>query len=73
MNDLHPYWPLDANLTDYVPNTMSVSALLGSFALATLVVISLTSTVLQRHSSRLSRQDKILTAWFVFCMLPVNI
>ncbi|KAK9856194.1 uncharacterized protein MYU51_000879 [Penicillium brevicompactum] len=63
MNDLHPYWPPDANLTDHVPNTMSVPALLGSFALATLIVISLTSVFLKGHSSRLSRQDKILTGW----------
>ncbi|CAG8076560.1 unnamed protein product [Penicillium salamii] len=62
----HPYWPLEANLVDYVPNTMSVPALLGSFALATLTVIGLTSMFMTRQNSVLSRQDKVLTAWFVF-------
>ncbi|CAG8930942.1 unnamed protein product [Penicillium salamii] len=42
-SSMHPYWPLEANLVNYVPNTMSVPALLGSFALATLTVIGLTS------------------------------
>lgn len=47
MNGLHPYWPLDADITDYVSNTMGVPALLGSFALITLIVIGLTSIALK--------------------------
>lgn len=47
MNNLYPYWSFDTNITGYVLNTMSVLALLGSFALVVLIVIGLTSIALK--------------------------
>lgn len=72
-SSMHPYWPLQANLVNYVPNTMSVPALLGIFALATLTVVGSTSVLMTGQKSMLSRQDKVLTAWFVFCTISRHI
>jgi cholestenol delta-isomerase len=66
-NLAHPYWPLNTNIIDYVPNTMSVPALLGSFALATFIIIGVSTIVMKRLSPILSRGDKVLFGWFVFC------
>jgi cholestenol Delta-isomerase len=62
----HPFYPLDTHLIEYVPNTLSVEALLGFFTLATLAVITFTSAVLKWFKPSISRQDKFLVGWFVF-------
>jgi cholestenol delta-isomerase len=62
----HPFYPLDLNPIGYVSNTMSITALLGTFTVAVAGVIVFTSAVLKAAKPNLSRTDKILVGWFVF-------
>ncbi|OJJ43521.1 hypothetical protein ASPZODRAFT_28189 [Penicilliopsis zonata CBS 506.65] len=62
----HPFYPPDLQVIGYVANTLSVPALLGSFALATLAVIVVTSLILKSFRPTISRLDKILVGWFIF-------
>lgn len=65
----HPFYPPDINAVVYVPNTLSLSVLLGFFAIATVAVILLTSAVVKLFTPRIPRTDKILVGWFVFSEL----
>ncbi|KAA8644973.1 EXPERA domain-containing protein [Aspergillus tanneri] len=62
----HPFYPPDINLIGYVSNTMNIPALLSTFVIGGIAVISFTSVVLKRLKPTLSRQDKVLAGWFVF-------
>ncbi|CAI7638804.1 unnamed protein product [Penicillium glandicola] len=61
----HPFYPPNLNPTGYAANTMSISAILGAFAIAVVSIIGFTSIVLKIRPS-ISRGDKILVGWFVF-------
>ena len=63
----HPYYPLDAPIPHFQPNSTPLPVLLGSFAgmLTTVVICSL---ILARRADRsLGRVDQALVGWFVLC------
>lgn len=62
----HPFYPPDLNPIGYAANTMSISALLGIFAIVTVGVIGLSSVIIKAVKPNISRADKILVGWFVF-------
>lgn len=66
----HPFYPPDLNPIGYAANTMSISALLGIFAIVTVGVIGLSSVIIKAVKPNISRADKILVGWFVFSKLP---
>ncbi|KAH8692943.1 emopamil binding protein [Talaromyces proteolyticus] len=63
----HPLYPPDINIPlGYVSNTISLTVLLSSFALATLAIITFTLAILKGLKPTISRPDKILVGWFIF-------
>lgn len=62
----HPFYPLNLNVVGYAANTMSIPALLGVFAIATIGIIVFSSSVLKMIKPSISRTDKILVGWFIF-------
>ncbi len=66
----HPFYPPDLNPIGNVANKMSITALLGTFAVAVAGVIGFSSAVLKTVKPNISRTDKILVGWFVFSQLP---
>ncbi|KAJ5387842.1 hypothetical protein N7509_010383 [Penicillium cosmopolitanum] len=62
----HPFYPPDLDPIGYAANTMSIIALLGTFAVAVAGVIGFSSAVLKAAKPNISRIDKILVGWFVF-------
>ncbi|KAJ5213103.1 hypothetical protein N7449_000272 [Penicillium cf. viridicatum] len=62
----HPFYPPGLNAIGYAANTMSIPALLGAFAIATVGIIAFSSFVLKTIKPSISRTDKILVGWFIF-------
>lgn len=66
----HPFYPPDLDPIGYAANTLSITALLGTFAVAVAGVIAFSSAVLKAVKPNISRTDKILVGWFVFSAYP---
>ena len=62
---LHPYYPLDAEIANYVANTWSVPALLGVFFSACGVLFASTYFVARSVQPRLTRGELLTIMWFV--------
>lgn len=63
----HPYYPLGANLPGYVPNTLSMPALISRFALACGIVFVTTSVVAKQIRPKITKRQLATTTWFVLC------
>lgn len=63
----HPYYPQDANIPGYLPNTSSLSDL--SYRFAGLLGLTVLTAVLLATSlnPKLSRTEKSILGWFVLC------
>lgn len=68
----HPFYPPGLNAIGYVANTMSIPALLGVFAIATVSIIGFSSFVLKTIKPSISRADKILVGWFIFSKFNIT-
>lgn len=63
----HPYYPQDAHIPGYAPNTSSLNELLVRFA-SLLSITILTALVLaSRLNPKLSVTEKFIVGWFVLC------
>lgn len=65
----HPYYPQDAQIPEYAPNTSSLSELLVRFGGVLSITISTALWLAARLNPRLSLADKLLLGWFVLCKL----
>ncbi|XP_074274021.1 putative 3-beta-hydroxysteroid-Delta(8),Delta(7)-isomerase [Silene latifolia] len=66
--DAHPYAPNDLSLPGFVPNLLSSSTILLLFAVATLVVFSL-SWIIPGLVSKTTKMERLLICWWVFTAL----
>ncbi|KAI9802116.1 MAG: hypothetical protein M1833_002037 [Piccolia ochrophora] len=62
---LHPYYPLEAEIVGYLANDYTVPQLLLTFAGACVVIFALTSVLVKRVNPRLARGDELVALWFV--------
>ncbi|XP_074281148.1 putative 3-beta-hydroxysteroid-Delta(8),Delta(7)-isomerase [Silene latifolia] len=63
--DAHPYAPTDLSLPGFVPNLLSANTILAVFAVATIIVVSL-SWILPGLFSRYTKMERVLICWWVF-------
>jgi len=63
---LHPFYPVDVKLEDYLANDRSVPLMLAAFAGLNAVVLGLTWVVCKATNPRLSTRELTLVMWFVF-------
>lgn len=68
----HPFYPPGLNAIGYAANTMSIPALLGVFAIATVGIIGFSSFVLKTIKPSIPRADKILVGWFIFSKFNIT-
>lgn len=64
----HPYYPLDAAIEGYVPNTTPILDLLISAGGACLILLSTTFALISYVRPTLRMADRIAILWFVLCM-----
>lgn len=65
--DGHPYYPLDAVISDYLPNEWSVPALLVTFATACTAIFSITYALLKILQPQIAPSERLTIMWFVLC------
>ncbi|KAJ4392127.1 hypothetical protein N0V93_005749 [Gnomoniopsis smithogilvyi] len=65
----HPYYPENARIPGYVPNSSSVSELIIRFGSGLSITIITAVWLATRFNPRLSRADRSVLAWFVLCGL----
>lgn len=64
----HPFFPLDAKIVGYLANDLSVTSLIGAFALGCFFVLGASLLLVRRRSVRLSGVDEVIVLWFVLSM-----
>ncbi|KAF3770513.1 Emopamil-binding protein [Cryphonectria parasitica EP155] len=63
----HPYYPQDAHIPNYVPNTSSLIELLVRLASLLSITVFTALWLATRFNPRLSLVDKTVFGWFVLC------
>ncbi|KAL2164401.1 hypothetical protein VTH06DRAFT_3617 [Thermothelomyces fergusii] len=63
----HPYFPQDAAIPGYVPNSTPLPAILGSFGLIIGASVSACVALARWHNPALKRWDQLAVAWFALC------
>lgn len=61
---IHPYFPIDLHLPDYVPLQAHFSYILGVFTAAVLTVFALTWRFSARHK-HLATTERVIACWFM--------
>jgi hypothetical protein len=72
MPNLHPYYPLDANVVGYEPNQTPVLELLISAGGACTVLLGVTFALASYVRPTLHLADRLAILWFVLCETPVK-
>ncbi|KAL2169649.1 hypothetical protein VTG60DRAFT_5788 [Thermothelomyces hinnuleus] len=63
----HPYFPQDAAIPGYAPNSTALPAILGSFGFIIGAFVSACVVLARWHSPALKRSDQLTIAWFALC------
>lgn len=63
----HPYYPLNAQVANYLANEWSVPVLLGYFFGGCAALFSLTLLIVKRVHPNLPTGEKACILWFVLC------
>lgn len=63
----HPYYPQDADIPDYVPNSGSVVELMLRFGSLLSITILTALWIATRFNPKLVLSDKLVLGWFVLC------
>lgn len=64
----HPFYPVDAKIVGYLANDLSVTGLVGTFALGCFFILGTSLLLLRYRSVRLSGADEAIVLWFVLSM-----
>ncbi|KAG0636889.1 emopamil binding protein [Tuber brumale] len=67
MESSHPFYPLRLSLPHYVPNTLSSTQLVSTFAAATLVILVETWVLVNTTSKEVATSEKLHCLWFALC------
>jgi len=63
----HPYYPLDLEMPNYVPNKWDTATLLSSFSTGITLLLSFTYVLVIKTRPQLPRTDLLTVMWFVMC------
>jgi cholestenol delta-isomerase len=63
----HPYFPQDAIIPGYAPNSSPLLAILGAFGGIVGTFVLGCVTLARWYSSGLKRADQLTVAWFALC------
>jgi cholestenol delta-isomerase len=66
-NILHPYYPVDAPIFEYVPNEASLLNLLTTAIIGTATLLGTAYTLASVLRPNLSKADRIAILWFFLC------
>jgi len=64
MKPIHPFYPTEIEIVNFIANDMTVSQLLAAFAAGCVVILSTTWFLASRVAPRLKVMDKIIVLWF---------
>ena len=67
--DLHPYYPKNIVILNFLPNTKPALELVSTIGIAFSLVIGVCYIVLIRYGTHLSQSERWTATWFVFCGL----
>ncbi|KAK4239769.1 Emopamil-binding protein [Achaetomium macrosporum] len=63
----HPYFPRDAIIPGYVPNSTALPFILGAFGAIVGIFVLACITLAKRYSPTLRRADQLTIGWFALC------
>ncbi|KAF5349526.1 hypothetical protein D9756_008998 [Leucocoprinus leucothites] len=66
MSVLHPYYPTNLTLPGYIPNSRSVTELIGAWLVA-LSIITVVTFAWLSPNNKLTLTERLITLWFVTC------
>ncbi|EXJ61756.1 hypothetical protein A1O7_02186 [Cladophialophora yegresii CBS 114405] len=64
---VHPYYPTEIEILNFVANDLTVPQLLATFATGCAVILGLTWFLASRFAPRLKKTDKLIAIWFCLC------
>jgi hypothetical protein len=67
----HPYFPQDAVIPGYAPNSSPLPVILGSFGGIIGAFVLACVTLATWYSPALKRADQLTVAWFALCELTI--
>lgn len=70
---IHPYYPWNAHIPDYVANTNSVAELLVRFAGLLILSIFTALWLATRCNPPMTAGDKAITGWYILCQCSEGI
>jgi len=62
---LHPFYPLEVEIANYVANDQDALELLTKFLSGWVVILGTTWWAVGRYSPRLGKLDKTIMLWFI--------
>jgi hypothetical protein len=67
VDPIHPFYPKEIQILNFVANDLSLLQLLSSFAAGCAVILSLTWLLASTFGPRLKTVDKFIALWFCLC------
>lgn len=67
MPNPHPYSPVGAPIANYVPNEWSTVQLVGTFAVACVIVLGTAKVLATNANPRISISELSTVLWFTLC------
>lgn len=64
---LHPYYPTDIKLPNYIPNDATISANATHFSVLWVLLLGSSWILLINRTHGLNLSDKLTCLWFIFC------
>ena len=68
VKSVHPFYPTEIEIHNFVANDQSVLQLLATFAAGCTVILGLTWVLASSLAPRLKTTDKFIVLWFCLCM-----
>jgi cholestenol delta-isomerase len=69
----HPYFPQEAVIPGYAPNTIPLPVILGIFGTFTGAFVLGCVMIATGYSPALKRADRLTVAWFTLCELTMSV
>ncbi|KAK1147855.1 hypothetical protein N8T08_000368 [Aspergillus melleus] len=63
----HPYYPLDAVIPNYVPRELSTPAILATFTVASVFILSAAKIIATTVNPRIKTSELLTVLWFALC------
>lgn len=71
MTPLHSYYPIGVKVPNYVPNEWSTLALVSTFAVTCIIVLTVAKTIATNANPRITIPELSKVLWFTLCTSPL--